>query len=160
MTLVGMSVGARDHIQGRKVTRTVLTMALTVCALVALLLVLAPNRLVGVFVDDPDVIAEIAPLLVIASAALFPQAVNVVSGSSLVARGYAKTFLKVQIVGTMLLLPLAYLAMFRLALGLRGLLWVVFLDELWRGTANALLLRRVTSLAIEADRTELRPTGT
>ena len=75
---------------------------------------------------------------------LFPQAVNVVSGSSLIARGYAKAFLKVQVIGTMVVLPLAYLAMFTLSLGLTGLLWVVFVDELWRGTANALILRRVS----------------
>ena len=144
MTLVGMAVGAKDHARGRRVSRTVLAMAFGVCSLVALVFVLAPARIVGLFVADPAVARELAPLMFIASLTLFPQAVNVVSGSSLIACGYAKAFLTVQVIGTMVVLPLAYLAMFTLSLGLTGLLWVVFVDELWRGTANALILRRVS----------------
>jgi multidrug resistance protein, MATE family len=144
MTLVCMAVGAKDHERGRRVSRTVLAMAFFVCALVAVLFLAAPKSVVGLFVDDLAVVRELAPLMVIVSITLFPQALNVVSGSSLIARGYALSFLKVQVVGTVLLLPLAWAAMFPLGWGLRGLLWVVFLDELWRGTANGLILRRVS----------------
>jgi Na+-driven multidrug efflux pump len=75
---------------------------------------------------------------------LFPQALNIICGSSLLARGEAKWFLKVQLVGTVVLIANAYLAMIHLNLGLSGLLWAVFIDELWRGSANGLRLRYVS----------------
>jgi MATE family multidrug resistance protein len=144
MTLVGMAYGGGKNLLARRISLITLLFALTICFLFAVIFFLFPEGMLSIYITDQGKIKELAPLLGIISLTLFPQALNIICGSSLLARGEAKWFLKVQLVGTVVLIANAYLAMIHLNLGLSGLLWAVFIDELWRGSANGLRLRYVS----------------
>jgi putative MATE family efflux protein len=141
MTLVGMAVGAKDHALARRSGMLPLYFALGVCVVMGLVFVLFPRPMLGIFINVPAMVDELAPLLGIVSLTLFPQAVNVIIGNSMRGRGEVHWLLKVQIAGVSVILPLAYLAMFHFRLGFAGLLWVIFFDESWRSAANLLRLR-------------------
>lgn len=141
ITLVGMAVGAKDYALARKSSMLPLYLAFGVCAAIGLVFVFFPRQMLGIFISNTEIVQHLAPLLSIVSLTLFPQAVNVIGGNSIRARGDVQWLLKVQIVGVLLIIPLSYAAMFPLQLGFAGLLWVIFFDELWRATANSLRLR-------------------
>ena len=141
ITLVGMAVGAKDLLRAKKTGELTILLSFGVCAAVGTFFALFPDMIVGLFLNDPEKIRQLRPLVYIIALTLFPQAFNVVGGNSIRARGDTKWMLKTQIAGTILILPLAYVAIFPLKLGLAGLLWVIFFDECWRALANYARLR-------------------
>ncbi len=141
IALVGRAIGAKDYVLAKKSGLLTLKFSFVVCLVMGLLYWLFPAAIIGLFLDDPAAIAQIAPLLLIVALTLFPQAVNVVGGNSLRARGDAPWLLKIQLIGSVVIVVLAYIAMFVLQRGLVGLLWVVFFDEFWRAIVNFLRLR-------------------
>ena len=141
VTLVGMAVGAKDMLRAKKTGQLTILLSFGICALVGTFFALFPDAIVGLFLNDQERIRQLRPLVYIIAVTLFPQAFNVVGGNSIRARGDTKWMLKTQIVGTLLILPLAYAAIFPLKLGLAGLLWVIFFDEFWRAGANYARLR-------------------
>lgn len=144
LTMVGMAIGGRKYPLAQKIGRLTLWLSFGVCAAVGLLYLLIPKVLLSIFVNDPAVIVELTPLLAISALILFPQAFNVVGGNSIRARGDTRWMLITQIPGTLLIIPLVYVAMFSLHLGLKGLLWVVLFDETWRALANYARLRHLS----------------
>lgn len=141
ITLVGMAVGAKDHALAQKSGLLPLYFAFGVCGCVGLVFVLLPWQMIGIFIREPEIVRQLAPLLGIVSLTIFPQAFNVIGGNSIRARGDTQWLLKTQTIGTLLILPLAYMAMFPLRLGFAGILWVIFFDEFWRALVNYLRLR-------------------
>jgi putative MATE family efflux protein len=143
VTLVGMAVGAKNYALAKRSGLLTLYFSFGICVVVGLLYVIIPNQILGIFTNDTEVISMLAPLLGIVSLTLFPQAFNVVGGNSIRARGDTKWLLKTQTAGTILIIPLAYLAMFTFHLGLAGLLWVILFDEIWRALVNYARLRHL-----------------
>jgi putative MATE family efflux protein len=143
MTLVGMAVGAKNHELAKRSGLTALYLSFTICFVIGLSYMIAPRFIIGIFVSDAAVITQLIPLLYILFLALFPQAFNVVGGNSIRARGDTKWMFKTQIFGTIVIIPLAYIAMFTLHLGLPGLIGVIFFDEFWRSLVNYAHLRKL-----------------
>jgi putative MATE family efflux protein len=143
ITLVGMAIGAKDYALARRSGLLPLYMAFSICVVMALVFVFFPRQMLSIFISDTEIVQHLAPLLGIVSLTLFPQAMNVIGGNSIRARGDVQWLLKVQIVGVLVIVPLSYAAMFPLQLGFAGLLWVIFFDELWRAAANSLRLRHL-----------------
>ncbi len=141
ISLVGRAVGAKDLLLAKRIGATTLSLSLAICLIVAVFFCLFPDMILGIFLNDPERIRALRPLMYVVALTLFPQAMNVIGGNSIRARGDTKWMLKTQIIGTLIIIPLAYMAIFPLHAGLFGLLWIVFFDELWRGGANYLRLR-------------------
>jgi putative MATE family efflux protein len=143
MTLVGMAVGAKDYALARKSGLQPLYLAFAVCGIMGMVFLMFPRQMIGIFISDVTIVEQLAPLLGILSLMLFPQAVNVVGGNALRARGDAKWLLTIQAIGVCVIVPFAYTAMFLLHLGFFGLLWVIVFDELWRAIVNGFRLRHL-----------------
>ncbi len=141
ITLVGKAVGAKDMLLAKRVGATTLALSLGICTIVGVFFALFPDMILGIFLNDPARIRELRPLMYVVALTIFPQALNVIGGNSIRARGDTKWMLKTQIIGTLIIIPLSYAALFPLHAGLFGLLWIIFFDELWRGLANYVRLR-------------------
>ncbi|GAK51164.1 hypothetical protein U14_02406 [Candidatus Moduliflexus flocculans] len=141
ISLVGRAVGAKDLLLAKRVGATTLALSLGICIVVGAFFCLFPDPILGLFLNDPERIRALRPLMYVVALMLFPQALNVIGGNSIRARGDTKWMLKTQIIGTLIIIPLSYVAVFPLRTGLFGLLWIIFFDELWRGLANYFRLR-------------------
>jgi Na+-driven multidrug efflux pump len=141
ITLVGMAVGARDYSLAKRSGLLPLYLAFGISVGTGIAYLTIPKTIIGIFISEPAVIRQLQSLMVILALTLFPQTFNVVGGNSIRARGDTKWLLKTQTIGTILIIPLAYVAIFPLHLGLSGLLVVVLFDELWRALVNYARLR-------------------
>lgn len=138
MTLVGQKTGEDDHHQAVKIGFKCMGYSLAVCAAIAVLFILFPNELLGVFTNDKSIIEQTVPFLLIVSITMFPRAVNNVVGLSIQGMGDTKWMLYGQILGIALLVSLAYLLMFVADLGIYGLFIAFLIDESIRGIINIL----------------------
>ena len=125
ITLVGMAVGAKDLLMAKRAGALTVFYSFLICVVMGTIYALFPASILGLFFEDADLVRQLQPLLYLVALTLLPQSYNVVGANGIRARGDVQWLLKVQIVGVCLLIPLAYMAMFRFKLGLIGLLWVI-----------------------------------
>ena len=136
ITLVGMAVGAKDPRMAKRAGTLTVSYSMLICVAMGAIYALFPAQILGIFLEDERLIRQLQPLLYLVALTLLPMSYNVVGANGIRARGDVQWLLKVQIVGICLLIPLAYLAMFRFGLGVIGLLGVILFDEFWRALAN------------------------
>jgi MATE family multidrug resistance protein len=120
-TLVGRYVGARDHPAVYRSFRSALALGIALGGVVALLFVSIPGALLGIFTDDPTVVALGRPLLMLGALFQMCDAVVIISEGAL--RGAGDTrwpFVIETAFGWGVFLPLAYLLGEVLGYGLPG----------------------------------------
>lgn len=141
LTLVGQKTGENQHRQATKNGFSCLRFALVICLVIAVLLWLFPAKILGIFSNDPVMIADSVPLLRLVAFILFPKAVNEVIGLGIRGRGDTRWMLMTQVFGSVLVVSLAYALLLVVKTGLIGIFITLFIDELLRGTANLLHFR-------------------
>jgi MATE family multidrug resistance protein len=120
-TLVGRYLGAGDIAAAGRSYRSALTLALGLGALVALLFLSAPEALLGIFADDPAVLALARPLLTLGAFFQVLDAIGIVASGSL--RGAGDTrwpFLVHASLAWLLRLPLVYVGAVLMQRGVFG----------------------------------------
>ena len=131
-TLVGRYIGAQQFDFVTKSLRSSMLLGSLLAAFIAILFVLIPNLLLGIFSTSPDVLRYGAPLLVVGAFYQFFDAIAIVSDGAL--RGAGDTrwpFVARSVVSWLIFLPLAYLFAFRFDWGLTGA---------WNGGLIAMIL--------------------
>lgn len=139
-TLVGRYKGAGDLVAAERSYRSALRLAVVLAVGVAALFVLAPQALMRMYVDDPEVIALGGPLLALGAAFQLFDALQIVVGGAL--RGAGDTrwpFLAQTGLAWVVRLPLAWLFAVTLGYGVVGAWYAEFVFIL--SLAAALLLR-------------------
>ena len=139
-TLVGRYKGAGDLAAAERSHRSALQLAVLLAALVAALFTLAPEALMRMYVDDPEVIALGRPLLALGAAFQLFDALQIVVGGTL--RGAGDTrwpFLAQTGLAWVVRLPLAWLFAVTLGRGVVGAWYAEFVFIL--ALAAALTLR-------------------
>jgi len=139
-TLVGRYKGAGDLAAAERSYRSALRLAVVLAVGVAALFVLAPEALMRMYVDDPEVIALGGPLLALGAAFQLFDALQIVVGGAL--RGAGDTrwpFLAQTGLAWVVRLPLAWLFAVTLGRGVVGAWYAEFVFILT--LAAALLLR-------------------
>jgi MATE family multidrug resistance protein len=144
-TLVGRYVGARDPIAAIQSYRSAMKLGMGLASLIAILFISIPDTLLGIFTDDPDIIALGRPLLLIGAFYQFLDAAYLVAEGSLRGAGDTRWAFVVELaLGWGLLIPGAYLLGVVLEGGLMGawcggLIYVVVLSSafVWRFHSRA-----------------------
>lgn len=122
--LVGRYVGARDFHSAERSHRSALKLGIVLAAAVAALFVAVPDVLLGIFTNDPEVIALGRPLLALGALFQLVDAVGIIGGGSL--RGAGDTrfpFLMQAALAWLVRLPLVYVIAVVLSRGVVGA-WV------------------------------------
>jgi MATE family multidrug resistance protein len=120
-TLVGRSIGAGQPEFVERSFRSSILLGGFLGAMIAALFVLVPDALVGIFSDDPEVLAFARPLLLIGAAYQLVDALGIVTDGAL--RGAGDTrwpFVVRCTLSWFVFLPLAWTLAFPLGLGLTG----------------------------------------
>jgi MATE family multidrug resistance protein len=119
--LVGRYVGARDLDAAGRSHRSAMGLGMALATFVAAAFVMAPEPLIGIFTDDPEVIALGRPLLALAAVFQVVDAAGIIVGGSL--RGAGDTrwpFLVQASMAWALRLPLVYTCAYVLQGGVLG----------------------------------------
>lgn len=145
VALVGRAKGAGEPERVRSLVLTSQLAAWTASGAVALLFLVAPFALVGLFTNDASLVARTAPILLVSCLMLFPRSVNFMAGSGIRGLGDTKWMLGTQVFGTLFLVSLGYLFIFVLNGGVAGLFWAMCVDELVRAIINGFHLNRLAA---------------
>jgi len=123
-TLVGRYIGADAPAVVERSYRSSLWLGTGLTAIIALLFVTLPERLIGLFTTDPDVLAHAAPLLTIGAFYQYCDSMAIVSDGALRGAGDTKwPFLMRGGLAWFVMLPLGWFFAFPLDLGLVGAWW-------------------------------------
>jgi MATE family multidrug resistance protein len=135
--LVGRYIGARDLAAAQRTHRSALQLGLAVAATVALLFVMVPGALLGLFTDDPTVLELGRPLLALGALFQLVDAIGIIAAGALRGAGDTRFPFVVQATLAWLLrLPLVYVAAIVLQGGVVGawlgeLGYVAVLSSIW-----------------------------
>lgn len=120
-SLVAQSLGAKDPKQAERVGYRATVLGMVLMGVVGLGYFIAPELLLGIFSDDPEVVAAgVAILRLVALYQIFDAAAIVLGGSLNGAGDTTYTMLTRLVCACGLFLPLAYLFAFPLGGGVRG----------------------------------------
>ena len=148
MSLVGRAKGAGEFSRIRGLALTSQAAAWVVSGVLALLYLLIPNLLVGIFTSDTAMIARTSPILLVSTLMLFPKAMNFMQGAGIRGLGDTKWMLGTQIFGTVFLVALGYLLIFVFHWGVTGLFIAMCIDEGVRAIVNGLHFRRISRVRV------------
>jgi MATE family multidrug resistance protein len=120
-TLVGRYIGARDPEGAERSFRSGLLLGLSLAAGIAVLYVVVPERMIGIFSSDPEVIRLARPLLVVGAFFQVFDAVAIVADGALRGAGDTRWPFAVRFaLAWGLFLPAAWVIGFAWGLGLTG----------------------------------------
>jgi Na+-driven multidrug efflux pump len=139
-TLVGQNLGARDPGRARTAGWLTARLAAVPSAILAVIFLLVPETLVGVFTTDPAVIEAGSLYLRTAAIAQFTMAFETVLEGALTGAGYTFGPMVVVVGLSALRIPLA--ALVAPTYGLVGVWWILALTAMSRAAAMTALWHR------------------
>ncbi len=120
-TLVGRYIGAERLDLAERSYRSSLVLATILTAIVATLFMILPEQLIGLFADDPAVLAFAGPLLMLGAIYQYCDAMAIVTDGALRGAGDATwPFIARGSLAWFIMLPLSYILAFPLNGGLTG----------------------------------------
>lgn len=138
LTLVGQETGARSLRQVRQTGILCLAFSFAVCLVVVAVFLSIPEKLLGFFTDDAEMLRVSVPYLSLVSYYLFPKTVNSVIGRCIKAMGDTRWMLYTQLLGIVFMISCGYYLILCTSFGLSGIFITMLLDETIRGVANLL----------------------
>lgn len=136
MTKVGHHWGNKEFDKARDIGFYCQKLSLVVTIIFAVIFMVFPKLLAGIFTSDPEVIARAVPLLRLSGLHINLQVFNVVMGHTIRGTGDTKWMLYSQIFGTIFVVGLSPVMIFGFSLGLLGMYITLILDEGIRGGIN------------------------
>ena len=139
--LVGQNLGARQPARAGRAADTAAWVALAIATPPMLGMLLVPDLLVRPFTADPEVLRLAGPYLRIIGLSQLFMAIEIVYASAFAGAGDTLPPMLVELPISASRVPLAWLAAFRLGLGLPGVSWVLTITCALRGVWIALWFR-------------------
>jgi Na+-driven multidrug efflux pump len=106
------------------------------CGIASILFLAMPERILGIFTSDPDIIRSASPLLPIIAVTIFPVAVNVVIGGGIRGMKDTRWMFYTQMIGTAFTVVLCAVLVLRFHMGLTGVFLTALADESIRAVLN------------------------
>lgn len=138
LTLVGQETGARSLRQVRQTGMMCLVFSFVVCLAVVAVFLSIPEKLLGFFTDDAEMLRVSVPYLTLVSYYLFPKTINSVIGRCIRAMGDTRWMLYTQLFGIVFMIACGYYLILCTSFGLSGIFITLLLDEAIRGVVNLL----------------------
>lgn len=138
LTLVGQETGARSLRQVRQTGMLCLAFSFVVCLAVIAVFLSIPEKLLGFFTDDAQMLRVSVPYLTLVSYYLFPKTINSVIGRCIRAMGDTRWMLYTQLFGIVFMISCGYYLILCTSFGLSGIFITMLLDEAIRGVVNLL----------------------
>ncbi len=136
-TMIAQLIGKRDLDEADRQLKKSLKAGVLGASTVVLLIFAAHRPIMGVFTDNPEILAWAPVLFALAALTEAPRAVNVMVGGALRASGDAVYITLVSVAVTWLFaIPLAYFLTFKAGWGLAGIFTSALVDELTRSLLN------------------------
>lgn len=136
LTLVGQAVGAKNRKLAFRSGNLGIIFCLVVCMVIGTFFLIYPRQMIGIFSNDPKVVTDLAPMMVLLFGILFPKAVNISAGNAIKGTGDTRWMMWTQFAGTVLIILMANVFISIFHLGLFGMMLAVLIDELWRAVIN------------------------
>lgn len=150
MTLTSEAAGKRDI----RMFRGVCFAAYALCLVVSLCMVLAallfPQQIISVFTKDSSIITTSSVYLLMIGINLFSKSANIIVGNCIRGSGDTKWMLFTQIFGTVFVISMACLFVFKMQLGIAGVFLAVMTDEAVRAVINYARYRKICRSALFA----------
>ncbi|MBN1411975.1 MAG: MATE family efflux transporter [Spirochaetales bacterium] len=134
--LVGKATGAGNPVEALKAGNTTVAYSLLVCTVISVLFIFFPGQILSFFTTEPELIRNLITLLWILTITSFPRALNIVAGNAIRGTGNTVWMMLTQIGGTIGVVACTAVFLFVFNWGMTGVVFAVFLDELWRGVVN------------------------
>lgn len=136
LTLIGHKKGEGNESESPKILSSCIKYDLTIIFIIFTIFVIFSKQILGIFTNDSIMIKRASSVFILTSATLFPKSLNVVVGNAIRSLGDTKWMLYTQIIGTVILIVIAYLTIFILKLNIIGIYITMFLDEFIRVILN------------------------
>lgn len=143
VTLTGEATGAKDIKLFKNITKTAATWAIFVSATALVVYILFPNQLLGLFTNDPAIIAGSAIYLILVGVNMFSKSGNIIVGSAIRGSGDTRWMFFTQIIGTVGVITIAYLLVNVFNLGIIGVFIAVLADETFRAIVNLIRFLKI-----------------
>lgn len=138
LVLVGNAKGANEHKSIFRIVNICLLLSFSLCLLLSIIFILFPGELLGIFTKDTEFIKMLVRYIPYLGLIIIPKAVNVVTGHAIKGLGDTKWLVKIQALGTLLIIIGTSFIYKNYQLGFTGILIVLFGDEFWRSSVNYL----------------------
>ena len=136
LTMVGFKTGEGEHEQAVNTGFKALLFSFIFCFVFAVLFIIFPQKIMGIFTNDISFIENAAGYFLILAITMFPKALNIIMGHGIRGMGDTKWMMYTQIFGTVLVITLSYILIFIVKIGLMGIFITFLIDETVRGFIN------------------------
>lgn len=126
----------RGRKEAEKSFRTCIFLNLVIVGIAAIVFILCPEYLLGIFSNDQEIITQGVPYLIFLGVIMFPQSINVICGNGIKAKGDTKWMLVSQTIGSILIIFISWLLIKGFQMDMRAIYITLFIDESIRGLIN------------------------
>jgi len=138
LTLTGHKTGEGEHVQAVNTGFLALKFSLLFCFIFAVLFILFPKNIMGIFTNDILFIDNSSKYFLVIAITMFPKATNIIIGHGIRGTGDTKWMMYTQIFGTIFVIALSYILIFILRIGLMGIFITYLADESIRSIINTI----------------------
>lgn len=138
MTLSSEAIGKKDRHQYRGVCIVAYVLSAAVTTVLLVLSFIIPEKLLGIFTADAQIIAVSITYLLIVCVNLYFKSANIIVGNGIRGSGNTKWMFGTQIFGTVFVIGSAALMVFVFDMGIIGVFYAVLADETVRSVINLL----------------------
>lgn len=138
LVLVGQATGAKKPKDIIRASNCGILYSLAVCVIVGSIFLIMPDSILSIFVTNSAARVSLRPLVTIIVLIMAPKALNIVSGHSIRGTGNTVWMMMTQSAGTVIIILVSYILIFKYNLGIAALAFAVLVDEGWRGIVNEL----------------------
>ena len=143
LTLASEAVGQSDRKQFKGVCLAAYALSLVVTLAMVLVSLLCPRWIISVFTKVRGIIATSGIYLLLISVNLVSKSGNIVVGSAIRGSGDTRWMFFTQIFGTVFIIGMACLFVYKLNFGIAGVFFAVMTDEIVRFIINYIRYRKI-----------------
>ena len=143
LTLSGEAKGAKDSEKFRGTTTCACILSAAVSVVMLAVCLLIPEKIIGIFSSDENIIAGCGIYLVLMCVNLYGKSGNIIIGSAIRGSGNTKWMFYTQIAGSVIVISSALLFVHVFHMGIAGVFAAIIADELIRATINYIKYRSI-----------------
>lgn len=143
LTLTSEATGRRDGKQFKGVCICAYSICCVISAFMVAASFLIPEKIISIFTNDESIISTSGLYLLLICINLFGKAANIIIGNGIRGSGDTKWMFFTQVFGTIFVISIACLFVYRFHFGITGVFLAILTDEFVRGIINFLKYLRI-----------------